>query len=159
MMVLYAKELAESGQYDPEQIIGELERKQEKIRTSFMIGKTDYLYRGGYLSSRINKLCSSLLFHPVLETRNSYMRVFRLWAGNIDSIKTKYIKTLFGNTSDIDTSVLFITYAGMKRSEVEKIRDEIRSLISFDRIYLQRASASISINCGAGTFGIMYSRK
>ena len=159
MLVLYAKELTESGQYDPEQIINELEKKHEKIKSSFMIGKTEYLYRGGYLSNQVNKLCAALMFHPVLETRNSYMRVFRLWAGNIESIKAKYIKTLFGNSSDIDTSMLFITYAGMKRSEVEEIRDEIRRFISFDRIYLQRASASLAINCGSGTFGIMYARK
>ena len=159
LLVLYAKELAESGQYDPEMIVGELLKKQEKIKTSFVISTTDYLYRSGHLSSFINKLCNALMFHPVLITRNSYMKVYRLWAGGIERIKPKYIQSLFRNPSDIDKSILFITYAGIKLSEVEKIRDEVSRFIGFDRVYIQKASPSIAINCGIGSFGLIFARK
>ena len=159
MLVLYAKDLADSGQFDTDQIIRKLEEKKDKIETSCIIDKTEYLYRRGFLSGRVSRICEALMFHPALETRNSTVKIARLWVGNYDRIKKKYIKTALTRPSSIDTSTLFITYVGLKRSEVEIIKENVENIVSFENVYLQKASASVAINCGYGTFGLIYSRK
>ena len=70
-----------------------------------------------------------------------------------------YIKRALKNKKHIDRSVLFITYAGMKKSEAEAIRDEVQEIVAFEKVYLQKASPAISINCGPGSFGLLFKRR
>ncbi len=159
LMVLYAKELAESGQYDIDEIIRELEIKREKIQSSFVVEKTERLFKSGYVSGRVNKICDALMLHPSFTTKNSDMKVKRLLVGNHDKIWSKFIKTSLENPGLIDESTLFITYVGLKKAEVEQIKEDVQKIVPFENVYLQKASASISLICGSGTFGLMYSRK
>ena len=41
----------------------------------------------------------------------------------------------------------------------EEVKEEVLSIVKFEKVYLQKASPAISINCGPGTFGLLYSRK
>ncbi|WP_029230829.1 DegV family protein [Butyrivibrio sp. VCB2006] len=159
LLVLYAKELAEAGLLDTDQIIHELEKKKNKIRTTCIIDKTEYLYRGGFISGRVSKICEALMFHPALEARNSSIKISRMWVGNFGRVKDKYIKSALGQPSKIDTDTLIITYVGLKRGDAEQICDDVKKIVPFENIYLQKASAAVSIKCGYGTFGLIYARK
>ena len=159
LVVLEAAKLVSSGVTDIDQIERALKIKSSKVSTSFIVDSTEYLYRGGRLSERMNRLCSSLLIHPILSLRKSQLGVSGIMLGRRDSTKKRYVRHVLRHPSDIDRSVLFITYAGMKRSELEEIRDYALSFVRFEKVYIQEASPAISINCGPGTFGLLFSRK
>lgn len=159
LLAIYAHDLAENGGLEADRLMEDINEKIQKIQTSFIIRTTDYLYRGGRLTSRMNKVCEALMLHPVIAMRDSSIVVSGLRIGDYERISNKYIKSLIKRSDSIDTSVLFITYVGMKRYEVEKIRDEVEKELHFDNIYLTKASPSIAINCGPGTFGLIFSRK
>lgn len=159
MIALAAKELSEAGQLDTDTIIRELEKKKEKIQTSFIVDDTEYLYRGGRLSERIHKLCNAFMLHPVIKMKKSSMQVGGVIIGSRKKARSAYIRKALKRTCEIETSVLFITYAGMDRKEVEEIRQEVLSIIKFEKIYLQKASSAISINCGPGSFGLIFARR
>lgn len=159
LMALAAKELSDAGQFDVDSMIRELELKKKKIQTSFIVDSTEYLYRGGRLQERIHKLCNAFLLHPVIKMKDSSMQVGGIIIGGRKKSRSTYIRKVLRKASEIDTSVLFITYAGMRRKEVEEIRQEVLSILKFEKIYLQKASSAISINCGPGTFGLIFSRK
>ena len=55
--------------------------------------------------------------------------------------------------------MLFITYVGMKMSEIEKIKEMAEAMVPFEKVYLTKAAPSIAINCGPGTFGLIFARK
>lgn len=71
----------------------------------------------------------------------------------------QYIKKLFQHSRQIDTRILFLTYAGCSVKQIDEIVETVEKYIHFDQIILQKASATVSSNCGAGAFGLMFVRK
>ena len=55
--------------------------------------------------------------------------------------------------------MLFVGYAGMSAAEAEESRDEVLKLVPFESVFVQKASAAISVNCGPGSFGLIFARK
>lgn len=159
MVAIEAARIVDSGVTDTDEIISQLERKKSKIQTSFIVSSTDYLYRGGRLSERMHRICSALMVHPILAMKDSNLRVGGIILGNRERTTRTYIRRALRDSGDIDKSVLFITYVGMTRAEIEAVRDMVQSIISFDKIYLQKASSAVSINSGPGTFGLLFSKK
>lgn len=159
LLALYGYDMADSGQLDVDMIIQRLEERRKKIEFSFIIRTTEYLYRGGRLSGRVNKLCDMLMLHPVIDTRNYRTHTKGIIAGDYERVKKRYIRSVLKNPETIDTSALFITYVGMKHSELEKIKEDVLSLVAFDKVYLTKAAPSVAINCGPGTFGLIFARK
>lgn len=159
LMALEAAKIVDSGETDTDEIIRRLQRKRTKIQTSFIVSSTEYLYRGGRLSERVHRICSALMVHPVLAMKDSNLRVSGIILGNMERTRDIYIRRALRDPADIDRSVLFITYVGMKRSEIETIRDKVLKLVPFEQVYLQKASPAVSINSGPGTFGLLFSRK
>ncbi|MCR5788808.1 MAG: DegV family EDD domain-containing protein [Lachnospiraceae bacterium] len=159
LLTLYAKKLTDSGITDAETLTRELDKKRAKIQTSFIVDSPDYLYRSGRLSRTVQKLCRAFLLHPVLRLKNGYMTVGAVIVGNTDRARSIYIRNTLRNPEEIDRSMLFITYVGMKKSEVEAIREEVLKKVPFEKVYLQKASPAVSINSGPGTFGLLFMRK
>ncbi len=156
LLVLKAKELADARVLDTAQIIQELEHVRDRVQTSFVVDETEYLYRSGEISQQLHKICEAFMLHPVIEMRGGFMQVVRILVGGSRQAKQAYIRKALRRPEEIDTSVLFLTYVGMKQAEVERIRDEVLARVPFERVYLQKASPAISIHCGPGTFGLIY---
>lgn len=133
LMVLAARELSEAGQFDTDTLIRELEQKKRKIQTSFIMDSTEYLYRSGRLSERVHKLCNAFMLHPVIKMKNSSIQVGGIVIGSRKKARSTYIRRALRRASEIDTSVLFITYAGMRRKEVEEIRQEVLEILKFEK--------------------------
>ncbi|MBR6257362.1 MAG: DegV family EDD domain-containing protein [Lachnospiraceae bacterium] len=159
LLALYACDLAESGQYDAETITEKLEERRDKIEFSFLIRTTDYLYRGGRLSAKVNKLCDVLMLHPVVGTKDSRTHTRGIIAGDHERVTGRYIRSVLKKAETIDTSVLIITYVGMKMAEVEKIKEAVDNIVSFRKVLITKAAPSIAINCGPGTISLTFTRK
>ena len=74
-------------------------------------------------------------------------------------VYTDYIREHFKGKKNIDTRLLFITYAGCSSKQLREFKKEIEKYQSFERIEVQKASATISSNCGLGTMGVLYIKK
>lgn len=70
-----------------------------------------------------------------------------------------YINSVLTHGTNIDTRVLFVTYVGISKRETDGIRDQIEKHMHFDEIYFKQAYLAISVNCGPGTFGLLYMEK
>ena len=154
LMVLWAARLAQSGM-NAEDIAGEIGGLKGRIRTSFIMDSTEYLSRVGRISGQVNALCRALMLHPVIMLKNSGMTIGRIIFGAQEQVRRKYIDSMLSNKKDIDTNIVFITYAGMTRAEIEQIEAQVRSRIAFQRVVVQKASPAISTNCGPGSFGLL----
>ncbi len=159
LLALYGYDLAESGQMDAEAVAEILEKKKDGIEFSFVIRTTEYLHRGGRLSSGVNKLCEALMLHPVIDTRECRVHTRGIIAGDYERVKERYIRSVLRDPDTIDTSVLCITYVGMRKNEVDKVKEIVAEILPFDKVYLTKAAPSIAINCGPGTFGLIFARK
>ncbi len=155
LMVLRAAEYAAAG-LTIDEIVNELKLMREKVRTSFIVDSTEYLARSGRISSKINTICEMLMLHPVIVLKNSSMKVGAIRMGTKDYARRKYIVSTLHVTGKIDKKILFITYTGMKRAELQEIEKQVKEEVSFEKIIYQKASPAISSNCGPGSFGLLF---
>ena len=154
-VVLRAAEYAASGM-SVDDIVKKIESIKSYVKTSFILDSTEYLARSGRLSSWINKICKTLLLHPVLILKNSSMTVGQIKIGTRNNTWKQYINSTVRDMRKANRGLLFIAYAGLTKDELTAIEEEIRKKVPFRTIVYQKASPAISINCGPGTFGLIY---
>ncbi len=158
LMVLYARKLS-GGDKSVEEIVKLLEAMRDKLRTSFIVDDTEYLARAGRIPARIHTVCRILMLHPIIILKHSRMVVGGVRIGRRNKIRDEYIHKALDNPATIDTDILFVTYTGLSQQELQEIGNEIEKKVEFKEIIFQKASPSISANCGPGTFGLIFARK
>lgn len=144
---------------DTNELKNGIESHKRRIQTSFIMRDTEYIYRSGRLTERMNKLCTAFMIHPVIVMKNSSMVIGTVFFGSLKRARRAYIKKALRHSGGINKETLFITYVGMRREEIEEIKDIVAEYVSFENVYLQKASPAICANCGAGTFGLLFERK
>ena len=155
LMVLEACRLAEEGK-SPEQIEEALGKFINRVHTSFVVNELDFLARAGQISPRVANLSRAFMMRPVLVMKKGRLTIGKIYFGSKERGWRKYIDSVLMPHNNIDTSVLFVTYVGLTNREKENIRAYIDEKMKFDKIYFQKASPAIAVNCGAGTFGLLY---
>lgn len=158
ILVLEACKLAETGM-PPREIVAETERMIQRVKTSFIVDNLDFMARAGQVSTRIARTLNAFTVHPVLRLRNGNIGVGKAYFGSKERSWNQYIGDCLKNREIIDKSILFVTYVGVTRKEQEMIREKIKLYMEFDEIYFQKASPAIAVNCGPGTFGLLYKMK
>ncbi len=158
LMVLYAAKLAEEGR-NVDEICEALDGFRERVFSNFLVPSTATLYRNGKVSGTVHRLCAVLNLHPVLSMSRNRLKLWFIESGSMHRVVRQYIKKLFRHSRQIDTRVLFVTYAGCSVKEIDEIVEIAEKYIHFDQVILQKASATVSSNCGVGTFGLMFVRK
>lgn len=143
----------------PEDVIEKIGQTRALVRTSFIVDDTEYLLRAGRISPRINAICKAFMVHPVLELKNGRMAVGSIKIGTKKTAWRKYIDSVLMNAGRIDKRLLFLTYAGLSYDELQEIEEAVKKKVTFERVIYQKASPAISINCGAGAFGLLFMLK
>ncbi len=155
LLVLAADQLLKKG-LSYEEILTSLDDIMNHIHTSFVVENMDFLSRSGRISSWLNRIASAFMMHPVITLKNGHIKLGNIYLGTREHFWKQYIKKSLITLDTIDTRRLFVTYAGITGPELRWIEDEIRKKISFDEIIFQKASPAITINCGPGTFGLLF---
>ena len=158
ILVLEACKLAEEGK-NVQQIVEELDRLKEKIHTSFIVDSLDFMARSKQVSQRVSDFNKTFMLRPVLTLKKGVIRIGKIHMGSREDAWKRYIHDTLSRSSKIDKSILFVTYVGITKREMDWIRDQIEKRMTFDQIYFQQASPAIAANCGPGTFGILYREK
>ena len=158
LIVLKASECAREGK-SADDIVNEISQMEKFVKTSFVVNSTEYLARTGRMSHKMNRLCRALMFHPVLVLKKSSIKVGKIRMGSKDYVYKKYISSTLNAPRSIDRKTLFITYAGMTKEELMEIKNLVSQKVIFDNIIFQKASPAISINCGPGSFGLLFMTK
>ncbi|MCR4655449.1 MAG: DegV family EDD domain-containing protein [Lachnospiraceae bacterium] len=157
IMILEAARMVQDGQ-PVERVAVELIEMRSKLHTSFIVEDTSYLARAGRINPFISRLTNAFMLHPmpVLFLRDSKLKVGRICFGTRESARKKYIYSALNTTHPIDKSMLFITSAGLSTQELKQIEKEVSKIVSFDKILFQKASSAINVNCGPGSFGLLF---
>ena len=154
-MVLRAVTLRDGGKSAPE-IIAACDDMREKISSSFIVPDADYLFRMGYVGRAVKLACKLLKIHPVLCTKNGKLTVKSFQIGDYERSVKRYVRGEFKRTEAIDKRQLFITHAGCPVKILSWIGAEVKSLCTFDRTTVTKASAVISSCCGPRTVGVLF---
>lgn len=141
------------------EIMDRTKKMRKYVRTSFIVDNLDYLARSGQIGKRIAAIGNAMMFHPVIVMKNSKMSVGRFYVGSRIRAWTKYINSTLSPISEIDKGNLFITYVGLGKKDLDVIMGLVEKRVHFDNVYCQKASPTIAVNSGPGTFGLLYKRK
>ncbi|WP_051689089.1 DegV family protein [Butyrivibrio sp. AE2032] len=158
LLAIEACRMAEAG-LTPEEIIKDLEVVKKKIHTSFIVDNLDFLARAGQVGNGTANIVKSLMVRPILVLRKGKMGVGMSYFGSREKAWKAYISSVLNRGASIDTRVLFVTYVGINKHDLDWIREQIEKRMHFDEIYFKQASPAIAVNCGAGTFGLLYMEK
>lgn len=157
ILALFAAELTKQGK-GAQEILSALNGIRKEISTSFIVPTADMMYQSGRISGRVRSLCDVFDLHPMLSLKGSKIACTGIFAGAWERAFRKYVRRCVRERRDIDTRLLFLTHAGCSQSTIEEIKKEVGKYQKFEHIIVQQASAAISSNCGAGTFGLIYVR-
>lgn len=157
-MAMTAAEMAKAGA-DYELIISELNRMRDKICTSFIVDTTNHLYLNGKINKNVMKICSQFSLHPILKLTDSSMKATSLCIGSPKFYAKTYIRKMVKKPESIDPEVVFLISAGCSYEYLEYIKQEIQKYIKCQRLIVNSASATVTSNCGPGTFGVLFMRK
>ncbi len=141
------------------EIIKKLSLFRTQVKTSFIVDSLDFLARSGQISKKVASVGDALMFHPVIDMIGGKMITKRFYFGTRHHAWGRYINSTLINVSDIDKKNLYITYVGLSIKELDYIADIVEKKVHFENVYFQKAAPSISVNCGPGTFGILFSLK
>ncbi|MBR1477665.1 MAG: DegV family EDD domain-containing protein [Lachnospiraceae bacterium] len=158
MMVMVAYQMAQRGE-SIERIMQELEALKERMHCSFVVSETKYLVKRNYINESVHNIMFNLSLRPYLQIKNDKFGLGGILIGHRHQCYKKYIAKALPKSADPDTDIIFVTYVDLPEETLSWIEEEIRSRFDFKRIVYNKASAAISLNCGSGTFGLLYMDK
>jgi len=156
-IIMKAAEAAEAGM-SADKILAELDGLRDRVCTSFITENVDFLYRSGKVSERVKKICAAFNIHPVLSMKNGVLSLSSVCFGRYEKACSRYIRRILKDSGSIDKRTAFLTYAGCNVKMLERITNEVRAKCRFNRLIRTKASATVSSNCGPGSFGILFIR-
>lgn len=155
LLVMEACRMIQEG-LRPGDIVERLERMKDRVQTGFIVDSLDYMDRANLVRHRVAKIASTLMIRPVLKLKRGEIKIDRIYLGSREGAWRRYISRELSALSAIDRKILFVTYVGLSQKELGTIRDLIDSKGHFEKVYFQQASPAIAVNCGPGTFGLLY---
>jgi len=158
LVVLKACELAESAS-DLEALAAELRAYTEKIESSFLVDKLDYLVKGGRCSSAAALGANLLNLKPCIEVKNGKMGVGKKYRGNYAKCLASYVKERLEGRDDIDWGRVFVTQTTVSDACNDAVLEAVNTYGHFETLYETTAGCTISCHCGPGTLGILFVRK
>ena len=152
MLVLYAAKTARDDM-GARELVARLERVKRRITARFVLDNTRYLLRGGRMSPLLSGVFDAFLFHVTINMTDEKMKFSAAWGSRY---RRKFVRSVFRRTRNIDTSLVFITYAGVTEENLARVREEMDRYIRFDRVVMMPTSSAVAVNVGPGTFGFMF---
>ena len=159
-LVLDAAIMAQGGSMTAEEIFNAVTSETDKVESSFIIDKLDYLHKGGRCSTLAALGANLLKLKPCIEVKDGLMGVGKKYRGNFDKVILQYVRDRLQGRDDIDPRRIFITYAqGVSRDIADRVEAELRGIMSFEEIYHTYAGCTVSNHCGPVCLGILFFRK
>lgn len=144
---------------DLDELKAKLDAFTDKIETSFVLDRLDYMVKGGRCSSTAALGANLLHLKPCIDLKNGKMGVGKKYRGSYEKCLVAYVKDKLANRTDIDTSTVFIVYTDVPEAAKDAVRAAVRQYQTFDETPEAVAGCTISCHCGPGTLGIIFCRK
>lgn len=154
LLVYKACDMRDKG-INATKIVRELNVIKNNISTTFIMHDLWYFYLNDRVSLKMVKLFDFFNIHPVIRLKKGKMKLAWLFFGNFSSAAIWYTRFILRNKSRIDLDKIFITHASCSVKMINNIRREVESIGNFKDIIINKASATVSSNCGPNTFGIL----
>ena len=157
LLVIEAALAARRGE-SARSIVAMLGELTDRVESSFVIDKLDYLVKGGRCSSAAALGANLLKLKPCIEVADGKMKVGKKYRGSFDKVLLDYVGERLSGREDITYERIFVTHTFCKPETVAAVKEEIAKHAPFAEILETTAGCTISCHCGPNTLGILFIR-
>ena len=156
LLVLEAAMAAQRGE-SIEDILKLLSSLTDKVDTTFVVDKLDYLAKGGRCSSVVALGANLLKLKPCIVLAGGKMTVGKKYRGAFDKVLPDYVlDQLTGK--DVSLDRVFVVHTRCDPAIPAAVKGQLRRA-GFEEIIETVAGSTISCHCGPNTLGILFLRK
>ena len=158
LLVLKAVDLIKEGRSAAE-IEEQINAVRNKVNTSFIPDRLDYLYKGGRCSRMAMYGANLLKIHPLIAMDDGQLVASTKYRGSMSKCISSYVNDLAEKYPEYDARRCFITHSGADRELVELARERIAARFSFEEVLETVAGSVITGHCGRNTLGVLFIAK
>ncbi|MBQ6877431.1 MAG: DegV family protein [Oscillospiraceae bacterium] len=158
LQVVLAAELAAKGE-SAEVIAKHIAEAKTRVDASFILNQLEFLHKGGRCSSVAALGANLLKLKPCIEVVDGSMKVGKKYRGAYEKCALEYVRDRLEGNDNIETDIIFITWAGVDAKLLKEIEKEVKKCHKFRTVIVNQAGSTITGHCGPGTFGVLYFRK
>ena len=156
ILVIEAAEAAARGE-KAEDIVAMVRDLVDKVDTTFVVDRLDYLAKGGRCSSVVALGANLLKLKPCIVLADGKMSVGKKYRGTFEKILPDFIKDrLAGDGYRKDRC--YLVYAACKDETIASLKELVESY-GFGEVLVAEAGCTISSHCGPNTVGFILLRK
>ncbi|MBD5118838.1 MAG: DegV family protein [Clostridiales bacterium] len=129
----------------------------DKVDTTFVVDKLDYLAKGGRCSSVVALGANLLKLKPCINLVDGKMSVGKKYRGAFDKVLPDYVRDQLGG-KDVRTDRIIIVHTRCNPAIPAAVEQVVKEY-GFQEIIHTVAGSTISCHCGPNTLGILFLRK
>ena len=153
LLAIKAAQLAQDG-LDAKTIAHEMEYKREKVVTTFILDKLEFLYKGGRCSGIAMLGANVLGIKPSIVMVDGKLQVGKKYRGKLENCQMQYVRDLLEQYAGrIDTDRAFLSRtAGVSDEQMKALQKEIHKTLKFKEYIVSTVGCTITSHCGERTF-------
>ena len=153
LLAIKAAQLAQDG-LDAKTIAHEMEYKREKVVTTFILDKLEFLYKGGRCSGVAMLGANVLGIKPSIVMVDGKLQVGKKYRGKLENCQMQYVRDLLEQYAGrIDTDRAFLSRtAGVSDEQMKALQKEIHKTLKFKEYIVSTVGCTITSHCGERTF-------
>ena len=153
LLTIKAAQLAQDG-LDAKTIAHEMEYKREKVVTTFILDKLEFLYKGGRCSGVAMLGANVLGIKPSIVMADGKLQVGKKYRGKLENCQMQYVRDLLEQYAGrIDTDRAFLSRtAGVSDEQMKALQKEIHKTLKFKEYIVSTVGCTITSHCGERTF-------
>ena len=155
LLVIKAADLRDEGK-SAEEIEKTILELRQRVNTSFVPDRLDYLYKGGRCSKMEMFGANILKIHPLIYMEEGKLVPGKKYRGKMSFLIKQYVEDLKEKYPDYDKSRCFITHSSAEPELVAAAREKVEELFEFDEIIETVAGSIITSHCGKSTLGVLF---
>ncbi|MBD5133104.1 MAG: DegV family protein [Clostridiales bacterium] len=140
-----------------EDILKLLDSLTDKVDTTFVVDKLDYLAKGGRCSSVVALGANLLKLKPCIVLADGKMTVGKKYRGAFDKVLPDYVRDQLKD-KDLNLDRIFVVHTRCDPAIPMAVEQVVREY-GFREVIHTVAGSTISCHCGPNTLGIIFLRK
>lgn len=156
ILALEAAIAAERGD-SIEDILEMLDGMIDRVDTTFVVDKLDYLAKGGRCSSVVALGANLLRLKPCIVLANGKMTVGKKYRGAFEKVLPDYVRDQLAG-KNVSLERIFIVHTRCDPAIPAAVHDIVKEF-GFREIVTAVAGCTISCHCGPNTLGVIFLRK
>lgn len=155
LLVMKAADLRADGKSAAE-IEETVNALRDKVNTSFVPDRLDYLYKGGRCSKMEMYGANILKIHPMIDMKDGQLGVKKKYRGKMTVCIKSYIEELKASYPKYDKTRCFITHSCADAELVALAKEMVQREFDFREVVETVAGSVITGHCGRNTLGVLF---